>query len=275
MMRLWRKSAASRARKGALLLGLAGSLGCSTYETWKDVEPDCSAADAYDFKVVSDFETSDPQWWPSPDSTPGAYANIAVTTIPEGPLCGSSSSALVLSAGGNNDWGCVFGPNAFIQDASQYEGLSFWAMAPGNTAKGFQIILNDPNTVAIEGQTGNCIDLGGGNNGNQTVSVVVDGQSVSTSGAVTRPTLPNECGNGYSLALLATTTWQLYTIPFGLFQQDPKPNRVPNAMLTQVGNVPENGLLTDKIRGLMVRMPKNSIEELWIDNLGFYRKKPK
>lgn len=264
-----------------LLLGLAVVSGCDSYTTLKDVALDCSLEDGYEFLPMSTLDkVGDKVFWGSGDNTPGksvgsdADGNVLVESMPDGPRCGSGAAAVV-RASGNNDWGCLFGFNLFgaPRDASAYEGLSFWARSPGPTTKGFLLLLNDPNTAIMSGVTSHCIDLGAETAGSQAIQVYVDGQAVSTSGAVTRPTLANECGNGYGLAMSVTSDWRLYTIPFGAFQQDPKPNRVPNALLTNVGNVPENGLLTDQLLSLILRMPKAAKAELWLDNLAFYRKK--
>ena len=76
---------------------------------------------------------------------------------------------------------------------------------------------------------------------------------------------------GQSCPTSAATDWAFYTVPFNRFQQDPKPNRVPNALLTNTGNVPGTGLLTDQLLQLILRMPKEAKAELWIDNLAYYR----
>jgi hypothetical protein len=261
----------------ALLLVLAGAAGCDPYPTLKNDPVDCTVEDPYEFLPISTFSNfdtvGDSNWWTASDSTPGAAEAIeaSIENIPEGPRCGSNAAA-VLRAAHNNDWGCLFGLNSVSQhDGSQYEGLSFWARAPGNTTKGFQIQLNDPNTTR-EGATSYCVDVGG-NTGQPFITVSIDGQSVQTSNGVTRPTLPDECGNNYSAVMLVTTEWVLYTLPFARFQQAALPNRVPNAVLTHVGTVPGTGLLTDQILQLLIRFPKEATAELWIDNLAFYRKK--
>jgi hypothetical protein len=262
------------AAAGVWLFALGAAPGCDPYATLKDVPIDCEAEAGYEFELINDFEkTDDVAWWPAGDSTPYQKTEPTIRAIPDGGRCGSKNAS-VLAASGNNDWGSLFGLNTLSphNNASTYEGLSFWARAPGNTTKGFMMLLNDPNTAALDGVTSNCIDLGGGENNPNTITVSIDGQSVQTSGGATRPILPNECGNGYTAMMLVTSEWAFYTVPFGRFQQDPKPNRVPNAILTKVGNVPGTGLLTDNLLQLMLRMPKEARTELWIDNLAFYRR---
>jgi hypothetical protein len=266
----------------ALLLVLAGAAGCDPYPTLKNDPVDCTADDGYEFLTVSNFETvGDGAFWGSGDSTPDkvvgddADGNAIVRSIPDGPRC-DSNAAVVLRAAHNNDWGCLFGSNSVgaPRDASAYDGLSFWARAPGNTTKGFIVLMDDPNTTVPDASLPhNCTNLGSITGGPQTINVTIDGQSVQASSGATRPTYPEECGNSYSAVMLVTSDWAFYTIPFARFQQTALPNRVPNAVLTQVGTVPGTALLTDQIYTLVIRFPKEATAELWIDNLAFYRKK--
>ena len=284
MMRTLKTLAASPASLAVLLLGLGGAAGCDKYTSLKDVPVDCTADVGYEFLTLSSYETvGDNVFWSSGDATPGkvvgddAAGDVFVEDIPDslgGPRCGSKAAA-VLRASGNNDWGCLFGSNnvGAPRDASAYEGLSLWARDPGNTTKGFVIALDDENTALIS-NIGNCKNYVPSTNAGQgTIPVTIDGQTVAVSSATTRAAYPDECGNSYSAVMLATSEWAFYTIPFGSFQQDPKPNRVPNAVLTQVGKAPGTALLTNQIMNLMIRMPKEANEQLWIDNLAFYRKK--
>jgi hypothetical protein len=87
------------------------------------------------------------------------------------------------------------------------------------------------------------------------------------------PPLPDQCGNSYTVVVLVTGDWQLYTIPFGHFQQGATPNRVPNAELTATGSAPGTTLLTSQLMLLGVRLPKALATDLWIDDLAFYRHK--
>jgi hypothetical protein len=282
---------APSARAGLLVCGLAGAVGCSTYPTLKEVPIDCTADDGYEFLTISDFDKEgDAVFWTSGDSTPGRVVGTDNQALVEhtpdtiGARCDSTAAA-VLRAAHNNDWGCLFGLNTLgaPRDASAYEGLSFWAVAPGNSTKTFLIALDDPQTaydpIAIYDEAvirGHCQNYvpqtsntpGGG----PPQATLPDGTTVSTGSGPTRAAYPDECGNGYTLTMVATSDWAFYTIPFGQFQQDAKPNRVPNAVLTQVGTAPGTALLTHKLMGLSIRMPKEASEELWLDNLAFYRR---
>jgi len=61
---------------------------------------------------------------------------------------------------------------------------------------------------------------------------------------------------------ILTENWTHYLLPFDFFKQDALPNRNPN------------GFDPSAIFGFGVRVPKESVVEIWIDDLGFYRKKP-
>ncbi len=268
----------SRARLGTaplclLLFSLGGAAGCTTYQTFKVVPVDCTADDGYAIKSFNAFETvGDTPFWTAGDKTPDAGTTDTVQTIPDGPRCGSKA-AVVLRTSGNNDWGSIFGLNVFNPgDVSMYEGLSFWARAPGNTTKGFTLSLDDPNTANISGS--NCKFYGSAGGTGAPGGTAIDpntGQTLS-SGTVTRAIYPDECGNSYTTVVLATSEWEFYTVPFSAFHQTATPNRVPNAVLTEAGNVPGTGLLTNKLLTFILRWPKQATAELWLDDLGFYRR---
>jgi hypothetical protein len=289
---------ATSAAGGSLLLGLGGVLVCSTYPTHKPTSPvnTCAAENGHDFQdpPVDDF--SDVHWWGSPDVVPdggvpdgaaGKYVASApdptIETIPGGPLCGKYTKAGVFRASHNNDWGCLFGnwqfndtETSLARDASAWEGLSFWARAPGNTTKGFTILLNDDNT------SGNarghfCRDYGvdGGAAGLPSSTTTINDPSTGTpivGSSTTRASYPDECGNDYSVVVLVTSDWQFYTIPFSAFQQSATPNRVPNSVFS-AGNVPGTGLLTTNLRRLGLRFSKEAEMELWLTGFNFYSKK--
>ncbi len=279
--------AVGAAAAGTLLFGLGGVLVCSPYATLKVVPIDCTADDGYDFLSLSNTNDAvgGSNWWGSGDTPPPdggtSHAISTVEQIPDGGRCKESQLADVLHSSHYNDWGSLFGYNSFnATGAENYEGLSFWARAPGNTTKGFTILLDDANTAAPDPNNPSvvsyCIPVdpdagtqgqGGGNIYDPSTGTIISG---STSAAP----LPNQCGNDYSTTMQVTSEWRFYTIPFGEFQQANKPNRVPNAELIDAGNVAGTGLLTSKLRLLLLRVPAEAEMELWIDNLAFYKKKP-
>ena len=266
-------------RPGVFLLGIGVAAGCQPYATLVDVPVDCSVEDGYEFQTPMElFEmVGAAGWWTQGDDLATAGGVTAtVDPIAEGARCGSHA-ALVLRSSHANDWGTLFGFNNFgPRDESAYEGMSFWARAPGNTTKGFTILLDDPNTATVT-TGGHCKDysadggVDGGNSGQMT-GTIVDQNGNVISGTSTAQPLPDQCGNSYSKVLTVTTGWRFYTLPFTQFTQGPTPNRVPNEVLTETGTVAGTGLLTSALQNLVLRMPKEAVMELWIDNLSFYRK---
>jgi hypothetical protein len=268
----------------ALLLVLGWSPACDTYPTFKYTSSaDCSAEDDYEFdpKSTFPFETTEDGsalWSPEGDpfcngndGGPPRSISMGVETIDDGPRCGSSKAALVFRAANCNDWGALFGFSNFgPRDESAYEGMSFWARSPGNTGKNLTIVMDDANTASADGS--NCRVYDGGAPGQATASTMApDGTLIS--GTTSEASQPDQCGNAYTMVVVLTGDWRFYTIPWSEFTQTAQPNRVPSAALTETGGVPGTGLLTSKIWNLILRVPKESRSELWIDNFGFYRKK--
>jgi hypothetical protein len=283
-----------------LILGLGGVFSCSTYPTYKGLPTDCTAVKDYELYSF----TTDPQngtrnlsldnfknWFASADYTPDGGVvstnDAAVKTtafalatpvdpIPDGPVCGNTS-AVVVRFSHNNDWGGLFGPYDFgttPQDASDWEGIAFWARAPGNTTKGFTLSLNDNNSKADE-NGGLCHDytLDAGVQAQPGGGVGIDpttGTPLSGSGT-TRAPYPDECNNSYTVVQQVTDEWSFYHVPFSAFQQASNPNRVPNSVF-DAGTVPGTGLLTSALRQLSFRMPRAAEGELWLSKLAFYRK---
>jgi hypothetical protein len=270
-----------------LLLGLGGAVGCSAYPTFKDTTINCSVEDQYDF----DPNPVSPAGRCDGDSTPDASASVNSETIEGKGRCGSTQ-ALVFRSSHHNDWGtnCQFTSfNSYDQSTSTtiprnesaWEGLSFWARAPDSSSKGFTLSLDDANTTVYDPNStpgGHCkyYNATDGGIGGSTINAAVDpatGQIISGSAIASR--LPNECGNNkgnsYTDVVAVTSEWAFYTIPWDQFTQAAYPNRVPNSALTETGNVPGTGLLTDQLYYLSIRPSKEVDFELWIDKVRFYR----
>lgn len=247
----------------ASVAAVVGSLGCGNGAMPTSNLTACTDADAFEFKYIDHFESIGASpLWSAGDSTPGGSASASILTIPDGPHCGSDAS-LVLRASGNEEWGALFGFNQLgPQDASAYEGVSFWARALGKS-RTVTIFLDDPNTST--NGIGNCQQ-------SMPTCVQVNPSTGACESLATTPQ-PNECGNSYTAEATVTGEWQLLTIPFGKFQQANWPNRVPNAILTQTGSAPGTALLTSSLLGLTFRAAKKTDLELWIDDIGFYKKK--
>jgi hypothetical protein len=263
-----------------LLLTVGSVVSCSTYPTLKALPIDCTVESGYEFKMIDPFETIDgTPFWTSNDGTLGVTQSAKVEAMTDGTRCGSADAA-VLRSFHANDWGSLFGYSNFgPRDGSMYDGISFWARAPGNTTKAFTILFDDPNTnnpdkTPDAGSAGNCTDYSSdaGTTG-PTTTIVDPATGMAISGTSTAAPPPNACGNGYSVIAVVTTDWRFYKIPFVRFQQGATPNRVPNVALPQVGTVKGTGLLTSKLMLMTVRMPKEATMDLWLDDLSFYRAK--
>ena len=290
----------------ASFMSLGGVFSCSTYPTYQDVPIDCTVQEAYDFEMIDDFSGQSPSWFPVADYVPptggadagprevvsgggkdSAFMSIAIGPIPEGPLCGNTNAA-VIRGHHNVDWGGMCGMWGFAsggaRDASKWQGISFWARAPGNTAKGFTLLLDDDNTISgtVTG-TKNCKDYtvdGGvaGPSSSTTVTVNDPGTGTPITGSSnTRAAYRDECGNSFSVVVPLTSSWKFYTIPWRKFYQNETPNRVSEKGLLSPdpGDLERAGttLLTSKLRGLTLRMSKEADLEIWLAKLAFYGQK--
>jgi hypothetical protein len=277
-----------------LLLGLGGAVGCSAYPTLRDEPINCSADSDYEF----DSNTVSTDMRCDRDSTPDSGQSPPIPApIEGGGRCGSNQ-ALEISLVHNNDWGahCPFtsfrtnyvttdgGVSISLpRDESAWEGLSFWARAPGNVSKGFTVYLDDANTTVMDpnytpGGHDKIYNAADGGLGGSTINAAVDpatGQVIS--GAAVASRQPDETGNNkgnsYYVVMLVTSEWVFYTIPWKQFTQQPYPNRVPNSILTETGDVPGTALLTNQLYGLTIGPPKEAPFDLWLDKVTFYRKK--
>lgn len=195
-------------------------------------------------------------WFAFGDPTPGSVTTFEIRTIPEG-RC-ASTAALVLTSIGHSDWGAGFGeyqmPTAPV-NAEGFEGISFWARAPAvHTSTGFLLTVNDRNTI-MNGMV--CTqpvvtEAGGAYTYNEAGMIVPVGGELPAA---------TDCGNAFQRVVRVTREWQLYLLPFESFQQQAQPNRIPT------------GLDPTGIYQFTINIPKDSIVELWIDDLGVYRRR--
>jgi len=237
-------------------------LGCSSGVPARTLEVDCSLNDDYEFMSLQPMEGATAPWFAFGDATPGGEALVELRPIPEGPRCGSTT-ALVLTVRGHTDWGAGFGEYQTAMalegvDASGYEGISFWARATGfGVSSGFVFGINDRNTSE---------------DGNVCTVPVVDpttpdsdyiynqaGMAVPAGGALPGP---DDCGNGFSRVMTAHREWYLHRVPFAMFRQLAQPNR-------EATGIDPSGIFQ-----FTVNVPKDSNLELWIDDLGAYRRRP-
>jgi hypothetical protein len=305
-MRLGLKSAVWLNRIGvsgalaALLSVLGGAAGCSKYSTFRNLPIDCTEASQYEFGLrLGDFDND---WYGAPDYVPDAGVNSvgpvasmslksvptdagggAMTKnvpIPEGPVCGNVTAGVLL-ASHNNDWGGLFGTWSFGKtstNASSWEGIAFWARAPGPTTKAFTLQIDDDNTSvpSADQATTFCrsYSIDGGTNEQSGGTAGFDpgtGTPIASS-TNSRASYPDECGNGYTTIMQVSGEWAFYVIPFGQFKQANKANRVPNTFFDG-GAVDGNGLLTTNLRFVTIRTPREAEVELWLAGMAFYRTK--
>src|SRR5688572_4004886 len=96
------RAARPRWRLGVVVLGsLLHGNGCGGAQ--RNPPPiDCAAADAYEVRVLEDYEDGSMSFIGFADSTPGAIQNVQIGVIDNGGRCGSELS-VVLLARGNRD----------------------------------------------------------------------------------------------------------------------------------------------------------------------------
>src|SRR5262245_46182089 len=258
-------------RIGVLVAALGAAGGCTAYSTLKVMPLDCNVEGAYEFDPMPVPLANS---YPAGSLTVGATATAAAETIPEGALCGAMT-ALVIRAEHNNDWGALAGFYGFgIRDEGAYEGLSFWARAPGPTNKSFTLSLDDANTYSTDADAGtNCRNYGSDAGTNPGMTIYDPSTNMPIGGVSTAAPPPDACGNSYTTNMTVTMDWRFYTFPFTLFHQLAQPSRVPNAALPEKGPLAENGLLTSKLMNIVFRMPREAKTELWVTKLDFYRKR--
>jgi hypothetical protein len=261
-------------RTCVLLLAVGAAGGCTAYSTLTPAVIDCSVENAYQFDP-----TAVPlgNVYTAGDNTPGSTVTAASQTIPDGALCNNTTTALHIQASHNNDWGDLVGFYSFgPRDDSAYSGVSFWGRAPGSSNKSFTLALDDANTYGTStpdaGTYCTNYNMDGGVN-NPTMTVYDPLTNMPIGGVSTAAPPPNACGNSYSTVIAVTTDWRFYTVPFTQLKQAAMPNRVPNADLMQVGNVPGSALLSNLLMNMVFRMPKEADTDLWIGELSFYRNK--
>jgi hypothetical protein len=277
----------------SLPLGLA-TASCVTSEPRAPQSLDCDAGAPYAISVYESYEPDDPSnlapWYAAADFTPGATITTSPngSTLPATPIegdgrCGSHS-ALLLESHGHHDWGSTFGDYRIGTystpaplDVSGYEGVAFWARDPGYTSR-----YDGPTTKSI---ALNLVDVHGTPNiatgymvtydGSACTNYIADGGAapnvpVSTAtGSTPTGSMPvspivypaDACNNAlFTLPIVLTDEWQLYTIPFGAFKENALPNREPH------------GLDLSALMSFTISVPKEEQLELWIDDFGFYRR---
>lgn len=255
----------------------AAALACGSSFPERSVEVDCSV-DGYEYVTLQPMQRAsaemEPQagsWFGFGDDTPGGVNLVELRAIPEG-RC-DSTDALVLTVNGRPDWGAGFAEYATAQapvNASQYEGVSFWARAIGHgTSTGFLLTLHDRNTYAVAPDPlaspeavpdpdGPACTVPEAEDTVEAYVVNEAGVLVPVGGELPGP---NDCGNGFVRVVTAQRHWTLHRLPFESFQQQALPNRKPG------------GIDRTALYQFAINVPKDSNIELWIDELGIYRRR--
>jgi hypothetical protein len=279
-------------------LGIA-TASCVTSAQRTPYSLNCDAGAPYTLAVYESYElntlTNLAPWYAAGDFTPGATITAA-TLSPNGSMvipatliegngrCGSQY-ALLLEAHGHHDWGSTFGDyriggdyvnTVFPIDVSQYEGIAFWARDPGYTSRyeGPTTKSIQLNLIDAEHTPGVATGFGQSFDGSVCTNYIFDGGGITSipmnvatgstptgSQAVAGLVLPADaCNNGiYSVPIVLSDEWQLYTIPFSAFTMPALPNRAPT------------GLDVSHLMSFTISVPKEEQLELWIDDFGFYR----
>jgi hypothetical protein len=167
-----------------------------------------------------------------------------------------------------------FGPDATAVRAEEVFGTPQGPFDPSATTPGVTVYFDDAHTSEIAfnyNQTArslkvpemvipNSCDRASVSMGSCVTTLDPNTGTTTMAGSGCVP-LPNQCGNSYTRTLQLTHEWQLYLLPFTSFKQDLLPNR--STLPQDLAHVFTFG----------VRLPKEAVAEIWITNLGFYRKK--
>lgn len=283
---------------GLIASALACLGACSAPAAREELPVDCSVTDSYDLWTLRPFDTADSTWYAAadgtgqvkcddPDAIPGtqvdyivvetgdavswcdgprrATAAATVEPLPDGPRCGGDYG-LRLTGQRNNDWGSLYGDYVMAgetRDASDYDGVAFWARAEPGTGKALLLLLNDKYTQNILDEAGNpvmgqesaCNESEYSNDPAQGMTQSQVGGSV-VPGAVPEP---GDCGNAYQLAFRVTEDWKFYRLPFASFHQEALPNRHIE------------GVDSASLRSMIFRAPKDTVLDIWLDDIGYYR----
>lgn len=241
-----------RARQNLARLGALAAatfaLACGETAERPPREIDCTADDGYDLKPIPTWESPTSPMFSAPASgtTPRSITSWSASEPYPTDACGTSPALHVMMFN-NPDWGSIVGTYQRLpeaeRDASGYSGISFWAKATYD--KFFTLILSD--SQSDEASTRPVEEGGCDPNAN------IDERGVSR---------PEECGNLFQAIFMVTEWWQFYTIPWNQFVQEERPN------------LRNGGIDSSAIYNIIIRSPKDTATDLWMDDFAWYRKKP-
>jgi hypothetical protein len=245
------------------------------------------------------FEFSNPSdtgWFGVVDKTPGAVVGVDNPETPEidhnpvveeianvrerGPQepgrCGDTTSG-VFRARGFSDWGAFFGDyytvgRAIVPADEGYEGVSFWARTTARSDRSFflvvdnahtaQVVEDEPQSEAAD-QAATDADAGAPENTSPNLCFAERVDDAGVSHGFPPEAKPSEtCDNPYMHAVTTSEHWQFFTLPFSDFIQDrARPN------VRRDGFDP-----TVQLVRFTIRFPVETDIELYLDNLGLYRR---
>jgi hypothetical protein len=268
---------------------------CATKSRPAVTTDSCAAADAYEFRNISDFSSAQAGWYLYADNTPGGVpdptvtSNVASVQVAPPGRCGDTSM-VELVANGHNFYGAGFGDYAHNADTNRangagYDGISFWARSAGNSDKTFLFAVDDGRTIVmpppppdagvLPAATPADQDLDGDGfvgpgdiargtrcrlpptTKNSTPACYYGG--TMPPGTVPRVPEPDECGNQFHTFVTVTDDWRLYLLPWDAVAQWPCPNRLAG------------GIDPADIAKVEIEFAQGTTYDLWLDNVAFYR----
>lgn len=240
---------------------------------------DCQAVDEqYEYRILHAFNAgTDVAWFGVVDKTPGAQVGVDDPMTPlvdhnpvveeiadvreRGPQepgrCGQTAAG-VFRARGFSDWGAFFADystvTAGVPGSERYEGVSFWARTAPGSDRSFFFMVDNAHTAPVNEEPDSpenlCVAETLDEEGNPT-GQFPDG---------TDPTVT--CGNPFMNIVTTTEHWQYFTLPFSDFVQDrARPNVRPEGLDPTV-----------QLVRLGIRFPVETDIELYLDELGLYRR---
>lgn len=240
--------------------------GCGQNDRHPTDAVDCTVADAYETKNISNFSGGLGSWFTYADNTPGGELLALGATQPT--RCGDAAMAEV-KVSGHNFYGGGFGNwelGGIRANGTGYEGISFWARSPGNSDKTFTLYVDDGRTIVLPDPDTAPGDTSPGTRCRRPPPESL-GRAACYYGAALPPSTPtrvpeaDECGNRFHTTVTTTENWQLFLLPWDRLVQFPCPNRL------------EGGIDPADIAGLEIKFVQGSTYDLWLDNFEFYRRR--
>jgi hypothetical protein len=175
---------------------------------------DCNADRDLTLVVINDFELGTDGWFSYNDHTPGSFQEppddiypIPTEELPSKSRC-QSVYAIHVRAGGLADWGGGVGMKLVDRptDASQFDGVAFWARKGPTSFPALRLNVSDVHTHEEGG--------------------VCDPKAPDKD--------PKRCGDAFGGYVSLSQSWQLFTIDFAEMRQGGWGMRAPSFDLTRL-----------------------------------------